>query len=119
MKRKSLLLLIGLIIGLTAGYFFLRHRTPTPPRPTATTPPAPALAPTPVAKPTTPPAEVAIQDGKTIDFSSGQPRVQDSAADRAALEKAKREMNEATKDVTFAPTKPAEPASPSPSTAKP
>lgn len=47
-----------------------------------------------------------IQDGKTIDFSSGQSVVRDDAADRAALEKAKREIDEATADITFAPTKP-------------
>ncbi|MCC6416567.1 MAG: hypothetical protein IT582_11715 [Opitutaceae bacterium] len=49
-----------------------------------------------------------IQDGKTIDFSTGQAVVRDDAADRAALEKAKREMDAATADITFAPTKPEE-----------
>jgi len=55
-----------------------------------------------------PPTEVPIQDGKTIDFSSGRAEVRDEAADRAAIEKAKREMDEATADITFAPTKPKE-----------
>lgn len=55
-----------------------------------------------------PPAEVPIQDGKTIDFSSGRAEVRDEAADRAAIEKAKREIDEATTDITFAPTKPKE-----------
>ncbi len=102
MQRKLLLLLVGFILGLTAAYFYLRHRAPVPPRPSATPPPATA------------PAEVPIQDGKTINFSSGQPQVQDTAEDRAALEKAKHEMDEASKDVTFAPTKPAEPAAAKP-----
>lgn len=57
-----------------------------------------------------PPPVVAIEDGKTIDFSSGRAEVRDEAADRAAIEKAQREMDEATANVTFAPTKPKEPA---------
>lgn len=56
----------------------------------------------------TPPPVVPIQDGKTIDFSSGQAEVRNDDADRAAIEKAKREMDEATADITFAPTKPKE-----------
>ena len=55
-----------------------------------------------------PPPVVPIQEGKTIDFSSGQAEVRDDAADRAAIEKAQREMDEATADITFAPTKPQE-----------
>jgi hypothetical protein len=108
MKRRALLFALGLLAGLTGGYFYLRHRAPPP----ATIPPAPAPAVTP-ATPTTPaptaaPAEVPIQEGKTIDFSSGQPEIRATDEDRAAIERAAREMDEATKDVTFAPTKPAE-----------
>ena len=47
------------------------------------------------------PAVVSIQDGKTIDFSNGSPAVKDGPADRAAMDKAVREMDEASKDVTF------------------
>lgn len=56
------------------------------------------------------PATVPIVEGKTIDFSTGQPVVRDEAADRAAIEKAKAEMDEATADIKFAPTKPADAA---------
>lgn len=52
---------------------------------------------------------VPIQDGQTIDFSSGRAEVRNDAADRAALAKAKQEMDAATADITFAPTKPTEP----------
>ena len=45
---------------------------------------------------------------KTIDFSSGQPVVKDSPADKAALEAGLRDIDAATKDVTFEPAKPAE-----------
>jgi len=45
---------------------------------------------------------------KTIDFSSGQPVVKDSPEDKAALEAGLRDINDATKDVTFEAKKPAE-----------
>lgn len=46
---------------------------------------------------------VPIQDGKTIDFSDGTPRVKDGAADKAAMDAAVREMDAAAKDVSFPP----------------
>ena len=49
------------------------------------------------------PVDLTQHDGKTIDFSSGQPVVKDSAEDRAAMDKAAKEMAEAVKDVTFGP----------------
>lgn len=48
-----------------------------------------------------PPAPVPIQDGKTIDFSSGSPVVKDSAADKASLDRTVREMDAASSTVTF------------------
>jgi hypothetical protein len=50
------------------------------------------------------PETVAIQDGKTIDFSGGSPVVKDSAADKAALAAAVRDMDAAAKTVTFPAT---------------
>lgn len=52
------------------------------------------------------PAAVAIQEGKTIDFSGGTPVVSESAADKAATDAAVKEIDAASKDVSF----PAEPA---------
>jgi hypothetical protein len=49
------------------------------------------------------PGVVPIRDQKTIDFSSGKPVVKDDAAEKAAIEAALREMEEATKGVTFGP----------------
>ena len=46
-------------------------------------------------------APQAIQDGKTIDFSSGQPQVHSTPEDQAAMAAALKEMEEAAKDVTF------------------
>ena len=52
---------------------------------------------------TPPPVDLAKHDGQTIDFSSGKPVVKDSAEDKAAIEKAAKEMEEAVKDVSFGP----------------
>lgn len=46
-------------------------------------------------------APVAIQDGKTIDFSDGAPAVKDTAADKAAMDSALKEIDAANKDVSF------------------
>jgi hypothetical protein len=52
---------------------------------------------------TEPKPVVAIQDSKTINFSSGQPMILDTDKDNAALAKALKEMEEATKDLTIPP----------------
>jgi hypothetical protein len=49
---------------------------------------------------------VPIQDGQTIDFSGGRPVIKDSAADKASMDAALKQIDEATTSVTF----PAEPA---------
>ena len=54
-------------------------------------------------RPKVPSAPVAIEDGKTIDFSTGEPVMKGSAEDQAAIEKAQREMEEATEEITFSP----------------
>lgn len=87
MKRKLLLLALGLLTGLAAGYFFMRHSSP---------PAEAATQPRPV---------VPIEDGKTIDFSGGRAEVRDTPEDRAAMEQALKEMEAAAKDVTFGPTR--------------
>lgn len=46
---------------------------------------------------------VPIQDGATIDFSQGAPHIRSQGDDKAALEKALKEMADATKDVSFPP----------------
>ncbi len=52
--------------------------------------------------------EVAIQDGKTIDFSSGKPVVKDAEKEKAALAKGVKEINAAQKGVIFGSPKPPE-----------
>ena len=73
------------------------------------------LAAAPVAAKPGPAAEPVMLGGanerKTIDFSSGQPVVKDTAADQAAIDAALKDMAEATKNVTFeAPAKKPAPA---------
>ncbi|WP_438480411.1 hypothetical protein [Oleiharenicola lentus] len=53
------------------------------------------------------PAPVALggdNEKKTIDFSSGQPIVKDSAEDKAAMDAALKDMAAAHEDVTFGPS---------------
>ena len=90
MRPRNLWLLLVVGFGVLLGYLWQR-RTGTPP------PVATVAAPGPV---------VAIQNQKTIDFSSGRPVVKDSARDQAILNSAVQEMAEATKDIRFAPTPP-------------
>lgn len=53
------------------------------------------------------PIDLEQHDAKTIDFSSGRPVVKDTPADRAALEQGLKEIEEATRHVTFEAQKPA------------
>ena len=46
------------------------------------------------------PAAVPIPDGKTIDFSGGSPVVRSRAADKASMDAALRQIDEATRDTT-------------------
>ena len=96
MKKRSMLILLVLVaIGAAGGLSLWKARRDARQREAAALP----MAPAPV---------VAIQDGKTIDFSSGRAVVRDTAEDRAAIGAAIKEIDEAVKNVTFAPTAPAE-----------
>lgn len=67
-----------------------------------------------------PPRQVApemaipIQDRATIDFSIGAPVVRSGGSDAEALEKALRQMEEATKNISFPPTASREESAPAP-----
>lgn len=50
---------------------------------------------------------VTIQDGQTIDFSSGKAVVKQSPQEKAIIDAAVKEMDEAAKGVRFGPTPPA------------
>ncbi len=94
MKRRMLLLLTGLLIGMAGSYWVLHHRE----RPVGSLTPAADVPPT-----------VTIKDGKTIDFSKGQAEVRDTPEDRAAMAQALREMEAAAEGVTFGPSPPLPP----------
>jgi hypothetical protein len=66
----------------------------------------PAIA-LPAVRPVVPPTklEVPIQDGVTLDFSSGAPQAKAQGSDADAIKDALKEMAEATKDIKFTPTK--------------
>ena len=86
MARRALLFLA---VGLVAfGIWLMNHR------PLVLREPKPA---SPAKEP------VAIQDGKTIDFSSGQAVVKDDAKEKAALQRSLSEIEAATANVTFEP----------------
>jgi len=90
-RDRGILVAIAVTLGVALGFAWSRWHGAAKPK----------SAPNPT---------VPIQDGKTIDFSSGKPVVKDSAAEKAVIEKAEQEMTDAAKDVTFAPaTKKAEP----------
>lgn len=118
MKDRTIWVVLVLLGVIAGGVYFLRSRSvraPAGPAPAAVAPvpaiqspppaaPGPAPAPA-VAGPTVQAGRsgvpVPLQDGKTIDMSSGRPVVRDDAASRAAIEKAKKEMAEAAAEVTF------------------
>ena len=130
MKDRAVWAFLVFAVLVLGGIYLLRKKpapAPTPPAPGVTRLVAPS---TPVAAPASTPASVTpplpgpaapvvragrsgepvtIQDGKTIDMSSGRPVVRDDARSRAAIDKSVKEMEEAAKDVTFGP-RPAMPA---------
>ena len=84
------LLLLALLTALAFALAWLKIRR------VVSTSAAPAPA-------TEQPVEIPIEEGKTIDFSSGQPQVRNEAADRAALEKALAEIKAAEAEVVLPP----------------
>lgn len=87
LRRRLLLLLVLTALAFSLAWLKISRFRPPPPEP------APA-------------AVVPIEEGKTIDFSSGRAEVRDSAADRAALEKALAEMKAAEAGITLPPRPP-------------
>ncbi len=107
MSRAKKIMLFALLVGLAAFVWWFvtnrgaKHQAVPLPAPKVTVTPAPE------------PVDLTQHERKTVDFSSGQPVVKDSAEDKAAIDAALKDMAEATKGVTFEapPPKPAEPAS--------
>ena len=124
-KSPGSKILICVVIGAfaVAIWFVTRPRQPAPAAPApVTVAPAPAVQPAAAVAPVAPAtkivqtaqavparpaptnATVTIQDGKTIDFSSGKAVVRDTAGEKAIIDAAVKEMEAAAKEVTFGPT---------------
>ena len=101
MKSRVLWACVALAALGLAALVFWPNKVP-PPSPTRAT--SNAAAPATGAAVKKPKPEVAIQEGKTIDFSSGAAVVKDDAKQKAAIDKAVKEMESAAADVTFGPT---------------
>lgn len=80
MKARFLLSLLAIAL-IATGLWLTSHRRPMRARP----------------------AEVTIQDGKTIDFSSGKPVIKADAEEKAKIQQGVDAINSATANVTFAP----------------
>ena len=97
--RVELLVMAGLLVLAMVTYVWMQNRA---------------------TKPVAPKSNVTIQDGKTIDFSSGRPVVKDDAQEKIALARAVAEMDAAARNVTFEPTTPTQKkAAPPPAPPKP
>ena len=108
-RSKEIMLLLTLLAGAMA--FVLWYVVDRRARNRAAPAVAPqAAGPGPLAP--TPPVDLTQHDRKTIDFSSGQPVVKDTAADKAALEAGAKDLVDATKGVTFKAAPKPKPAAP-------
>ncbi|MDD3179457.1 MAG: hypothetical protein PHQ04_03810 [Opitutaceae bacterium] len=101
MKRRGIWIILVLLVAALLGWRAWVHFDPRG-RPTA-------------GPRNSPPVDLTSHDGETIDFSSGRAVIKDTPQDRAALERAKKEMEAAAQGVTFGPTpKNPEPPPPAP-----
>lgn len=101
-RQRLIALLVSVLATGAALWFYLEpgRRAPGPAAAAASAAAAPQeLVLLPTRAPT--PTPVPIQDGKTLDFSGGKAVVKESADDKAALDQGLKEIDEATKSVTF------------------
>lgn len=120
LKHRGFWLVLVVAALAVGGVWLLRKKSAT----SASSSPAAAPIPADLARPAThqaapakPKVEpVPIEEGKTIDFSSGLPLVNDSAKQKAIIDRSVKAMEDAARDVTFgspataADTKKAEPS---------
>ncbi|MDQ5977122.1 MAG: hypothetical protein QG602_94 [Verrucomicrobiota bacterium] len=117
-RSKEIILLLALLVGAMGFVLWYvidrRAKNRAAPAPvTRNLSPEPPPAGTQTVLP--PKEEVvlgATTERKTVDFSSGQAVVKDSAEDRAAIDEAMKDIAEATKGVTFEPAKKPKDATP-------
>lgn len=116
-RSKEILVLLALLLGAVAFvlWYVADRRAAMRAAPVVTTPKA--VGPVAAEQPFVPLG--GPNERKTIDFSSGKPVVTDSAEDRAAMEKALKEIAEATQNVTFGPAATTPPPAPATEPKKP
>ena len=111
-RSPEIMILLGLLLLGIGGILWYvadrraKNRAAPPPVAVKLVPPTPGAA----AVPDQPVALGGANERKTIDFTSGKAVVKDSAADRAAIDAAMKDIAAAQKEVTFeAPKKKVEP----------
>jgi hypothetical protein len=106
-RSKEIVVLLVLLTSVMVFvlWYVRQRRAELRARPTAEKNIGPVVS-MPVA-PSTPPIDLTKHEAKTIDFSSGQPVVKDTPEDRAALEQGLKDIEDATRNVTFEAPKPA------------
>ncbi|MBI2511696.1 MAG: hypothetical protein HYV96_06950 [Opitutae bacterium] len=112
-RSKEIVVLLVLLVSVMAFvlWYVRQRRAELRARPAAekvvgpvVSAPAPiaaAPAATPAAAPAPEPVDLTKHEAKTIDFSSGKPVVKDTPEDRAALQEGLKDIEEATRNVTF------------------
>ena len=111
-RSKELFVLLALLVGAIG--FVLWYVADRRARQSAA-PATPPKAVGPVAGETPPagePVDLTKVDGQTVDFSSGRPVVKKGGEDEAAIAAAKKDMDAALAEVSFAPAKKSEPPKP-------
>jgi hypothetical protein len=121
-RSKELIVLVVLLLGTVAFVMWYvvdrraRQRNAPPAEKPTVGPVAPSRAdPPPGTSRTTAPAPAGQEidldraKGKTLDLSHGRPVIKDSPEDRAAMDAALKEMEEAAKEVTFDAPKASDP----------
>ncbi len=120
-RSKEIIVLLTLLVGAMGFVLWYvidrRAKNRAAPAPvTRNLSPEPPSAGTQTVRPPQEPVVLDAQtERKTVDFSTGQAVVKDSAADRAAIDEAMKDIAAASKEVTFEPTpkpKAAPPAQP-------
>lgn len=109
-RSKEIIVLLALLVGAMVFVLWYvidrRAKNRAAPAPvTRNLSPEPPAAGTQTVRPPQEPVALgtAETERKTVDFSTGQAVVKDSAEDRAAINEAMKDIAAATKDVTFEP----------------
>lgn len=101
-RSKEIVVLLVLLVGVMAFvlWYVRQRRAELRARPAAEKAVGPLVS-APATAPAPEPLDLTKHEAKTIDFSGGKPVVKDTPEDRAALQAGLKDIEEATRDVTF------------------